>query len=128
MTALVRKLGIREGDYLYVYNAPKPVLEEIKGLNDLHWVGSGEKADYMHIFVSELDQLLSLLDDCVEYLGNNGMLWVSWPKKASGVNTNLNREVVREILLETGLVDTKVCAVDDTWSGLKFVRRLKDRQ
>jgi hypothetical protein len=128
MSELIRKLGIREGARLYVYKAPEAVLEEMKRLNDLHWVGSGEQADYIHIFVFELDELLSLLDGCVEYLANNGMLWVSWPKKASGVNTNLNREVVREILLETGLVDTKVCAVDDTWSGLKFVRRLKDRK
>ncbi len=128
MTSLIRKLGIREGDRLYVHEAPQPVLEEMKQLNDLHWVGSGEEADYMHVFVFELDELLSLLDDCVKYLGTNGMLWVSWPKKASGKDTNLNREIVREILLETGLVDTKVCAVDETWSGLKFVRRLKDRK
>ena len=56
-----------------------------------------------------------------------GMLWVSWPKQASGVPTDLNENIVREIGLAAGLVDVKVCAVTDIWSGLKFVRRLKDR-
>ena len=57
----------------------------------------------------------------------NGMLWVSWPKKAAGVPTDLDENIVREIGLKAGLVDVKVCAVDETWSGLKFVFRLKDR-
>jgi hypothetical protein len=56
------------------------------------------------------------------------MLWVSWPKKSSGVETDLNDNVVREIGLDAGLVDVKVCAVTEIWSGLKFVRRLKDRK
>ena len=56
-----------------------------------------------------------------------GMLWVSWPKKSSGVATDLNENIVRDIGLAAGLVDVKVCAVTDVWSGLKFVRRLKDR-
>jgi hypothetical protein len=55
------------------------------------------------------------------------MFWVSWPKKASGVQTDLNENIVRDIGLQTGLVDVKVCAVDEVWSGLKFVFRLKDR-
>lgn len=57
-----------------------------------------------------------------------GMLWVSWPKKSSGVATNVDENVVREIGLDAGLVDVKVCAVTEIWSGLKFVRRLKDRK
>jgi len=56
-----------------------------------------------------------------------GMLWVSWPKKSSGVPTDLDENIVREIGLSAGLVDVKVCAVSEVWSGLKFVRRLKDR-
>ena len=56
-----------------------------------------------------------------------GMLWVAWPKKVSGVATDLNEHVVRDIGLAAGLVDVKICAIDETWSGLKFVRRLKDR-
>jgi len=57
----------------------------------------------------------------------NGMLWISWPKKASGVTTDLTENIVRQIGLDAGLVDVKVCAVNDVWSGLKFVYRLKDR-
>ena len=57
----------------------------------------------------------------------NGMLWIAWPKKSSGVTSDLSEQRVREIGLDCGLVDVKVCAIDDTWSGLKFVYRLKDR-
>ena len=74
--------------------------------------------------VSELKRGFPLLRDRLE---SNGMLWVAWPKKASGVATDLSEAAVRSFGLEAGLVDVKVCAVDHTWSGLKFVRRLKDR-
>ena len=60
-------------------------------------------------------------------LVSNGMLWIAWPKKSSGVKTDLSEDRVRQIGLDAGLVDVKVCAIDDTWSGLKFVYRLKDR-
>lgn len=73
---------------------------------------------------SELRKEFARLRDRLE---PNGMLWVAWPKKTSGVATDLTEGVVRTFGLESGLVDVKVCAVDDTWSGLKFVRRLKDR-
>jgi hypothetical protein len=62
-----------------------------------------------------------------ESLTPAGMLWVSWPKKSSGVKTDLDENIIREIGLAAGLVDVKVCAVTDVWSGLKFVRRVKDR-
>ncbi len=58
---------------------------------------------------------------------DNGMIWASWPKKSSGVETDLDEDAVHELALAIGLVDVKVCAVDETWSGLKLVRRLKDR-
>jgi len=60
-------------------------------------------------------------------LESNGMLWVGWPKKTSGIASDLTEGVVREYGLAAGLVDVKICAIDDTWSGLKFVRRLRDR-
>ncbi len=83
--------------------------------------------DFAMLFVratSELKQGFPKLRDRLE---SNGMLWVAWPKKASGVETDLSEGIVRSIGLEAGLVDVKVCAVDQTWSGLKFVRRLRDR-
>ena len=73
---------------------------------------------------SELERGFPRLRDRLE---SNGMLWVAWPKKASGVETDISEGIVRSIGLEAGLVDVKICAVDHTWSGLKFVRRLKDR-
>jgi hypothetical protein len=77
--------------------------------------------------VKERDGLTKGFSPLRDRLEPDGMLWVAWPKKASGVETDLSEEVVRAFGLESGLVDVKVCAVDDTWSGLKFVRRLKDR-
>jgi hypothetical protein len=83
--------------------------------------------DYIHLFASERRVLEALFPKARAVLGKQGTLWVSWPKKASGEATDLSEPVVRELGLATGLVDVKVCAVDDTWSGLKFMWRLKDR-
>lgn len=83
--------------------------------------------DFAMLFVrrkSELEQGFPRLRDRLE---SNGMLWVAWPKKASDIVTDLSEGIVRSIGLEAGLVDVKICAVDNTWSGLKFVRRLRDR-
>jgi hypothetical protein len=83
--------------------------------------------DFAMLFVrgkSELEKGFPRLRDRLQ---SNGMLWVAWPKKASGVETDLSEGIVRSIGLESGLVDVKICAVDNTWSGLKFVRRLRDR-
>jgi hypothetical protein len=83
--------------------------------------------DFALMFVrsqAELRKTFPLLRDRLE---TNGMLWVAWPKKAAKVETDLTESVVREYGLGAGLVDVKICAVDETWSGLKFVRRLRDR-
>ena len=85
------------------------------------------KLDFALMFARsqiELRQTFPLLRDRLE---SNGMLWVAWPKKAAKVETDLTESVVREYGLGAGLVDVKICAVDETWSGLKFVRRLRDR-
>jgi hypothetical protein len=79
------------------------------------------------IFTKSKTELSREFKQVAKQLAPAGMLWVSWPKKSSGVTTDLNDNVVREIGLKAGLVDVKVCAVTDIWSGLKFVRRLKDR-
>lgn len=83
--------------------------------------------DFAMLFVrakSELEKRFPQLRDRLE---SNGMLWVAWPKKTSVVGTDLSEGIVRSIGLDAGLVDVKICAVDNTWSGLKFVRRLRDR-
>lgn len=79
------------------------------------------------LFTKSADELNREFAHIAKQLAPAGMLWISWPKKSSGVATDLNENLVREIGLDAGLVDVKVCAVTDVWSGLKFVRRLKDR-
>jgi hypothetical protein len=83
--------------------------------------------DFAMLFVRTVSELKRGFPRLRDRLESNGMLWVAWPKKASGVATELSEGAVRSFGLEAGLVDVKVCAVDHTWSGLKFVRRLKDR-
>jgi hypothetical protein len=83
--------------------------------------------DFAMLFVRAESELRKGFPRLRDRLESNGMLWVAWPKKASGVETDLSEGIVRSFGLEAGLVDVKVCAVDHTWSGLKFVRRLKDR-
>jgi hypothetical protein len=80
------------------------------------------------LFVTAKTDLEMRFPKAADRLAPAGMLWVAWPKKASGVPTDLNENIVRDIGLAAGLVDTKVCAIDDVWSGLKFVIRLKDRR
>ena len=83
--------------------------------------------DVVLTFCADRARLDARFDTLVERLRTAGALWVAWPKRASGVPTDLTEDVVRGVALEAGLVDVKVCAIDATWSGLKIVRRLKDR-
>ena len=88
---------------------------------------SGKPLDFVQLFVKSDNELKTRLSEYAKRLNASGMLWVSWPKKSSGVTTNLSENIVRDIGLAAGLVDVKICAVDEVWSGLKFVFRLKDR-
>ena len=83
--------------------------------------------DFAMFFTPSKTELAREFKGIAARLAPAGMLWVSWPKKSSGVATDLDENVIREIGLAAGLVDVKVCAVTEVWSGLKFVRRLKDR-
>ena len=83
--------------------------------------------DFAMVFTKSKAALIKEFDRIARVLAPAGMLWISWPKKSSGVATDLDENKVREIGLAAGLVDVKVCAVTEVWSGLKFVRRLKDR-
>lgn len=126
-TPLVDKLGIKPGARLQFVSEPRSFAGLLGGLPDGTRIASRGSLDFAMLFVkarSELEKGFARLRDRLE---PNGMLWVAWPKKASGVETDLTEGIVRTFGLESGLVDVKVCAVDDTWSGLKFVRRLKDR-
>ncbi|MGA7475115.1 MAG: hypothetical protein WBW60_20430, partial [Candidatus Sulfotelmatobacter sp.] len=87
----------------------------------------GDALDFSMLFTKSRAELMKEFSRMAKLLSPAGMLWVSWPKKSSGVETDVDENVVREIGLKAGLVDVKVCAVTEVWSGLKFVWRVKDR-
>ena len=127
---LVDKLGIKNGHRVTIVGAPPGYEKTLGTLPPQAQLGKDlrEERDFINFFSKsrrELEQKFTLLKSL---LAPCGMLWISWPKHSSGVATDLDENVVREIGLSHGLVDVKVCAVDDTWSGLKFVYRLKDRK
>ena len=127
-TPLAKKLGIKPGLRVSFVDMPADVRAELKGAIEHCKINRGGKLP--HDFVLWFAKSKADLDDfdfVSSLLAPAGMIWASWPKKSSGVSTDLNEDVVREIGLAAGLVDVKVCAITDIWSGLKFVRRLKDR-
>jgi hypothetical protein len=107
--------------------APRDFADTLGLLPDGAKHASRGDLDFAMLFVRSQSELKKGFPRLRDRLVSNGMLWVSWPKLASGVETDLSEGIVRSIGLDAGLVDVKVCAVDNTWSGLKFVRRLKDR-
>jgi len=128
-TPLPKKLGIKEGFRVSFVGAPSDVLAELKTALAGCESTPGAKAalDFAMVFTKSKAELVKEFKRVCKLLAPAGMLWVSWPKKSSGVATDLDENIVREIGLADGLVDVKVCAVTEVWSGLKFVRRLKDR-
>jgi len=128
-TPLPKKLGIKDGFQVRLIEAPREVVAELKPSLDSCKVPRDAKAplDFAMLFTKSVASLKKEFPRIGKNLAPAGMLWVSWPKKTSGVPSDLNENIVREIGLAAGLVDVKVCAVTEVWSGLKFVRRLKDR-
>ena len=128
-TPLPKKLGIKEGSRIALVNAPKDFESELGELPDnVEFVKRPTKSlDIILFFVLSERALARDFAKLAARLTANGMIWIAWPKKSSGVVTDLSEQRVREIGLNGGLVDVKVCAIDETWSGLKFVYRLKDR-
>lgn len=127
-TPLPKKLGIKAGFRVRLGDAPAEVRAELReALSECAVVKDGHTLDFAMIFSKSRADLTKEFPRLAKLLAPTGMLWVSWPKKSSGVATDLNENVVRSIGLDSGLVDVKVCAVTEIWSGLKFVRRVKDR-
>ena len=87
-----------------------------------------DELDVVHLFTKTRSELIKLIDRYKTKIKQNGAIWVSWPKKASGIPSEITEDTVREVALPLGLVDIKVCAVDDTWSGLKLVIRKENRK
>ena len=122
---LSAKLGLKSGMTCWRHNMPGEIGQLLDaqepGLSLLKEVTPGFGCG--HIFVTEREDLLLLLENLRPLLAPDGMVWVSWPKKASKVPTTVTEDVIRELCLPMGLVDVKVCAVDAVWSGLKLVIR-----
>ena len=125
-TPLARKLGIKEGFALAALGpAPAGFVESLEPLPPgVRWKKQARPPlDLVVAFFTERSEVVKRWPTLTNAVGPNGTVWVAWPKKSSGVATNLTEDVFREELLPTGWVDTKVCAIDDTWSGLRFVLR-----
>ena len=126
-TPLPKKLGIKAGSRIALINAPKDFQRDLGALPDDAVFITRKPLDIVLLFVLSERALLRDFAKLTDKLATNGMIWVAWPKKSSGVATDLTFERVQRIGLDGGLVDVKICAIDDVWSGLKFVFRLKDR-
>jgi len=127
--SLVDKLGIKPGARIAILHAPRGYRATLGKLPRGVTVTSAARGvlSFIQFFSVDRAILERQLPALLRVLAPDGALWVSWPKKASGVPTDMTEDVVRAIALPTGLVDVKVAAVDDVWSGLKLVRRLKNR-
>lgn len=129
-TPLPKKIGIKADSRLALVHAPRGFEKELGKLPPGVSVSSGRLAkavDIIMLFVESEKILKREFSKLAGKLVPNGMIWVAWPKKSSGVQTDLSFEVVQQVGLQAGLVDIKICAVNDIWSGLKFVYRVKDR-
>jgi hypothetical protein len=128
--SLGEKLGIGPGTTVVALGAPPNYAALIAPLPD----GTSLRtrltpgSRFIHQFARRRTELETAFPQLAKALADDGTLWISWPKKASGVETDLTEDVLREVGLPLGLVDVKVCAVDDIWSGLKFVRRKENRR
>lgn len=128
-TPLAKKLGIKNGFHIRLINAPENYPMLFTDLpTELYFENeAAAKIDFIHLFTKSKDEYTALLPLLKECIKSNGVIWVSWPKKASKVPTDITEDIIRNFALQTGLVDIKVCAVDDIWSGLKLVIPVKDR-
>jgi len=128
--SLVEKLGIKGGCKILILHAPDNY-ERVLGILPPDIVVTNRlrgEIDFIQFFTEDSKELQKKFPALKKALAQNGILWISWPKGSSGVSTDLNGNIVRDIGLSHGLVDVKIAAIDETWSGLKFVYRLKDRQ
>jgi hypothetical protein len=128
--ALGQKLGIKSWTRVKTRNAPANYQHLLGPLpNDVQLSSRLRRpVDIVHIFSIARAQLVGELRRALEEIEQDGAVWVSWPKKASGVRTDITEDVIREVAFPLGLVDVKVCAVDETWSGLKLVIRKANRR
>lgn len=128
-TPLHRKLGFKSGFRICIRNAPPNYLDLVSGHPEVAIsTRFRSRIDIVHFFSRSRRELELQLPQQMQRIQQDGMIWVSWPKKASKVPTDITEDVIRAVALPLGLVDVKVCAVDDVWSGLKLVIRKERRQ
>jgi len=129
-TPLAKKLGIKSGHRFLLCNEPSDYFSLFNDFPDdairLNLI-KNNTADFIHLFCITEEELFNSVNLFKPALKKSGMLWISWPKGSSKIKSELKREPIRDFLISMGLVDIKVAAIDEDWSGLKFVYRLKDR-
>jgi hypothetical protein len=129
-TPLPKKLGIEEGMTVTILNAPNYFDLDLGDLPDdvvMLRDSDPEPADIYLVFAARAAEAERGFERAVTQLPADGAIWFAWPKKSSGVETDINEDILRDLFLPTGMVDNKVCAIDDTWSGLRFVVRKENR-
>lgn len=128
-TPLAKKLGIREGSKISLFNQPDYYFSLFTDFpTDVTILKNHSRADLIHYFTKQKKQLIKDISKLKSSIEQNGMIWISWPKKSSKIETDITEDLVRNLALENGLVDIKVCAVDEIWSGLKLVIPVKNRK
>lgn len=125
--SLSQKLGIKPEMRVFIHNSPQTYQQEMADILKKVQVAD-RRLDFIHFFTSDKEELSTKFSTLKNMISYSGILWISWPKKASGLVTNIDENIVAGIGLSHGLVDTKVCSIDSTWSGLKFMYRIKDRK
>jgi len=128
-TPLAKKLGIKDGFDVLTIKAPDNYAELLAPIPETALISETPHAgvDLIHIFTNSRENLFKELAECRRLIKQNGIIWVSWYKKAAKLPTEIAEDTVREAALPLGLVDVKVCAVDEKWSGLKLVIRRENR-
>lgn len=128
-TPLANKLGIKAGFHVWTAGAPSGLVDLLAPLPaDVSLMkGNQPEADLAIVFGTTRSEIEARFAAAMERIGPDGAIWVAWPKRSSGISTELTEDTMRELFLPTGMVDNKVCAIDRTWSGLRFVVRKENR-
>jgi hypothetical protein len=129
-TPLAKKLGIVEGTRIFLLDAPNNYLELAAPVPERAQVVKkmDDRTDIVHLFTTKRARLTALLRSSLAKLRPDAAIWVSWPKKASKIPTDITEDTIRQVALPMGLVDIKVCAINEVWSGLKLVVRKENRK
>ncbi len=124
---LFQKLGMKPGSTWMLINVPQNYLEILGNYQDITFSDDTAKLDGIHVFTNQSAEVLTYMDELKERIQSDGAIWFSWYKKSSKMPTEVTEDTIRTAALERGLVDVKVCAVDEQWSGLKVVWRKENR-